>query len=119
MGTAEKETGYNGYTNYETWNVALWMDNDPGEHEAMRDLAREAKANPIENQYMAEDRRIVSTLQDSLKAYYEEQAESWMPGQASCFADLFNSALGQVNWYEIAEILLEELADENEDENDH
>ena len=112
MSTTDKDKDYNGYTNYETWNVSLWMDDDPGEYEAMRDLAREAKANPIKNQYMAEDRRIVSTLKDSLKAYYEDQAEGWMPDQASCFADLFNSALGQVNWYEIAENLLEELADE-------
>ena len=22
------ETTYNGWTNYETWNVALWLDND-------------------------------------------------------------------------------------------
>ena len=22
------ENGYNGWTNYETWNVALWLDND-------------------------------------------------------------------------------------------
>ncbi len=22
------DTTYNGWTNYETWNVALWMDND-------------------------------------------------------------------------------------------
>ena len=25
--TAEKKT-YNGWTNYETWNVKLWLDND-------------------------------------------------------------------------------------------
>ena len=24
------DTEYNGWTNYETWNVALWIDNDQG-----------------------------------------------------------------------------------------
>jgi hypothetical protein len=28
---------YNGWTNYQTWNVALWLQNDP----ALYDLARE------------------------------------------------------------------------------
>jgi len=28
--TAALETTYNGYANYETWNVALWIQNDYG-----------------------------------------------------------------------------------------
>jgi len=32
----EERTDYNGWTNYETWNVALWLQND----EAMYRLAR-------------------------------------------------------------------------------
>jgi hypothetical protein len=31
------EQGYNGWSNYETWNVALWIDNDEG----LNELARE------------------------------------------------------------------------------
>lgn len=32
------DTEYNGWTNYETWNVALWINNDEG----LYHLAREA-----------------------------------------------------------------------------
>jgi hypothetical protein len=32
------DTEYNGWTNYETWNVSLWIQNDPGLYDACRDL---------------------------------------------------------------------------------
>ena len=32
------DTEYNGWENYETWNVALWIDNDEG----LYNIAREA-----------------------------------------------------------------------------
>jgi hypothetical protein len=27
---SDETKGYNGWSNYETWAFALWMDNDPG-----------------------------------------------------------------------------------------
>ena len=33
--------GYNGWTNWETWNVALWIGNDPGLYELASDVARD------------------------------------------------------------------------------
>ena len=33
------EKGYNGWTNYETWNVALWIQNDQGLYDLARTLS--------------------------------------------------------------------------------
>ena len=32
----ETDTTYNGWKNYETWNVVLWLDNDEGLHSLVR-----------------------------------------------------------------------------------
>jgi len=107
--TTETKDTYNGWTNYETWNCKLWMDNEQSSQEYWRKVARWAKANPIENEYMPLDRRIVHALADNMKEQFEEQAEEWMSDQASFFADIFNAGLSRVNWHEIAESLLGEI----------
>ena len=35
--TRIQDTSYNGWTNYETWNVALWIQNDEGLYQWARD----------------------------------------------------------------------------------
>jgi len=85
---------YNGWTNYETWNCKLWMDNDQGESEYWNDRAKESDD--------------VSDLAKELEGYYDERAGEFMVGQSGFFADILNAALHKVNWYEIAEHLYEE-----------
>jgi hypothetical protein len=36
------EKGYNGWTNYETWLVALWIDNEQGTYGMRQELAQDA-----------------------------------------------------------------------------
>jgi hypothetical protein len=112
----EKDTRYNGWTNYETWAVALWMDNEQGTQEYFHDMAREAIANNADkapNPFSNDPNTNVRyELVQRLKAHYDEEAEQFMANQASVFADLINSALGSVNWYEIANHLLDSVNEE-------
>jgi len=84
-------TTYNGWTNYETWAVKLWMDNDRGSYEYWQERAR---AN-TDGEY---------NLSQELKSEHEDA----MPEVPGVFADLLSAALSEVNWYEIAESLLED-----------
>jgi type II secretory pathway component PulK len=86
-------TEYNGWKNYETWLVNLWIDND-GDGEQWRERAAEL--------------RDTDELARSMQDFYTELAELQIPSQGM-FADLFNSALREVCWYSIAEHYIDEL----------
>lgn len=78
---------FNGYTNYETWAVCLWIDND------------------LSLQYEAEDIVIRKDLDDGSAA---ETFKQWIHNAApdlgaTLWADLLNGALSEVNWQEVAE----------------
>ena len=38
---------YNGWKNYQTWNVALWIGNDEGMYRAAVDFARRCKGRAL------------------------------------------------------------------------
>ncbi len=89
------EEGYNGWANYETWAMALWIDNDEGTYLASREIARDAAKGP----------------HPTLKA--SEALSAWMyeamPNiRASVWSDLLSASWARVDWYEIAENFLEE-----------
>lgn len=66
---------YNGWTNWETWNVNLWLCNNEGDY----DMAKNCKdGNAI-----------------------RELVEEYRTRTSGMFADLINRALDRVNWEEI------------------
>lgn len=86
---------YNGYSNYFTWAVSLWLDN---EEEAYKQIRRKA------NQLKGKQEAVYE-----LESYLKEFVEANNPlSQSSMFSDILNHALAWVNWREIAENILSE-----------
>src|SRR4051812_43850493 len=99
----EAET-YNGWSNYETWCVALWLDNDEATHRHMRELAEQAWNEAPHNRRVREwkwtrEEAAVFQLADETR----ESVEQGNPVEgATLYTDLMNAALAEVNWQEIA-----------------
>lgn len=111
--TETKET-YNGWTNYETWVTKLWMDNDRGSQEHYAELAARVVAESTANEFMSADRVARYDLHKLLKEEFEESNP--LCDQANLWADLMNAALSEVNWYEIADSLIDDLPEEKAEE---
>jgi len=92
---------YTGWTNYETWNVKLWLDNDEGSHYFMREV--------IEDNWEPEyPWRAGEALRDAL-------ADTMPDLSGTMWGDLLNAAWEEVNWTEIATAVAEDLDLDAED----
>lgn len=103
----ENPDEYNGWTNFETWNVYLWMSNDPRMLEYARELVERCFALADVTAAEHPD-AIVSPRADACDALKEWiEADNPLNGTASEYADLLQHAISRVNWYEIVAALRE------------
>lgn len=84
---------YNGFENYETWNVNLWLNNDETMYRYCMYLVHRTRKE--ENQTY------------ELSKLIQEYVENKSPAMTGMFADIITHALNAVDWYRIAEIFLE------------
>lgn len=99
---------YEGWKNYETWNVALWIDNDEPIYRESRDRAREiVEANITDGELDAD--AAAYELGQWVKDYTHDAAPDL---GASCFSDLLQAALGEVDWTEIGEHIVADVKDD-------
>ena len=94
MSNTDNNTTYNGWTNYETWNWSLWMDNS-GQYNYTLEQAKEYLHN-----YEDTDSACYE-LSKSLQ-YQAEEETAELSLRASPQLDLLTSAMSNINWYEIA-----------------
>lgn len=108
---------YNGWTNYETWAVKLWIDNEEHDQnywlEQARDIQTPERIAALRNDYnqdVTAERLAVWNLAEQLKDEHQEG----MPEVTGVFSDLMSHSLGRVDWYAIAESLIEDAAEIND-----
>lgn len=104
------EQGYQGWENYETWVTALWLDNDQGTYNAVRDLAKDAKWNgkacsQVKEKIWTEKTAIRLWLSNAIKNLVEDLLPEL---EASLASDLLGSATEKIDFEKIAENILAE-----------
>lgn len=110
----QNEKRYNGWTNYETWATALWLDNDYATHCYWQEVTRQCRdaapqAEQVEKGYWSVEEAARFTLADRLKNEVEEGSPLQ---EGSLYSDLLGAALQEVNWREIADHWLADLGND-------
>lgn len=107
----EYRPAYNGWTNRETWNASLWINNDEGTYNAAREIVRAAMdGSDYDTRGIidpAEDRRYqIRTAGDALREWWDEANA---PDGASPLSDAWSYAVAVTDWYAVADGLAEDM----------
>lgn len=99
-------TEYNGWRNYPTWCVNLWLTNDEGTES---DLT--SQADMLANDNVGDKGRAVEQMAEWLESYVLSfLRDEMMPTDRTGLAgDLLTHSLCAVDWREIAEYLIDNV----------
>lgn len=101
---AATDGGYSGHTNYETWAMSLWIDNDEGSYNEKREICN--------NAILADDiSEATEAAAATLKGVWEER----MPELDGVWADFLQSSFSEIDWYDVVDDDVKEFWNEKQD----
>ena len=103
---------YNGWHNYETWLVKLWIDNEESSSRYWDETAQEVYDDAEASRSFTKEEQATLTLSDRLKDEFDEN----QPELEGFWADLLNASMSEVNWHEIAEHYIADVDKEEPEE---
>jgi hypothetical protein len=96
---------YNGWTNRETWAVALHINNDQGLYNQVREMANEYTTQR-ENASIANESWLFAQYCDQIENFIDDLFDEQWESLKAMRNDI--GSLYRVNWREIAESFVEE-----------
>jgi hypothetical protein len=107
----ENGNKFNGFANYETWAVSLWLSNEYASYQRWRMACRQELAKARNRETFRTPAREMAALE--LAKRLKEDIEDAAPDlSCSVYADLLQAALAEVDWYELATNLLDDITED-------
>lgn len=96
-----RDGSYNGYSNYESWLVAVWIDNSQESIDFWVDVAKHHYNISEDRKYFTKKEEAVISFAEDMKQWHEDN----MPDSeeiGGLWSDMIHAALGSVDWHELA-----------------
>jgi hypothetical protein len=104
-----RDETYNGWKNYPTWAVNLWLENDEGLYSLAVDTVGEQGGPNLRATVADALRELVEGL--PIMADNDQGGAEPVDGITGFHADLLGYALDSVDWFEIADAWIEAAAE--------
>jgi hypothetical protein len=103
---------YNGHKNYETWNFSLHINNDQGLYNMFNDEAKEIYEFANKDDHFTRFENACFKLQEFMKEFIDNNT----PELNSFYADILQANLSEIETYDIAKDIMQEIQEEFFDE---
>ncbi|HET9523080.1 MAG TPA: hypothetical protein VFO90_02550 [Terrimicrobiaceae bacterium] len=105
----ESNMTYNGWTNFQTWNVAQWLDKEESSQLVCQETAQEVYDVAEEGGGFTRIEKATFALAENLKELFE--SDERIP-ESGWMTDAVNAYLSEVNWHEIARHYVQNVVQE-------